>query len=176
MGVPKHMGDITQHAYDGFEKYYDYDEMLNFLRDPSNFMAARKGVLRELKECVDFNVGDGEIIGELKRLFVDGEFEQDDIDGFGKEAEAWLSGKKPLKRESAIKLCFALQLNNEEAGHFLWKVCKLNGFSVRSAEEVIYCYCLANGKSYGYAKGIITEFATETAENPRLYKNCPRTH
>jgi len=168
MGVPKYMGDITQHAYDGFEKYYEYDEMLGFLRDPANFMSARKGVLRELKECVDFDVSDDEIIGELKRLFVDGGLERDDIDDFDKEAEAWLSGKKPLKRESAIKLCFALQLNNEEAGYFLWKVCKLNGFSVRSAEEVIYCYCLANGKSYEYAKGIIAEYAKETSNNPQI--------
>ncbi|MCL2188897.1 MAG: hypothetical protein FWC16_08250 [Defluviitaleaceae bacterium] len=168
MGVPQYKGDITQHAYDGFEKHYEYDEMLGFLRDSANFMSVRKGILRELKECLDFDVNDDEVISVLTRVVNEHGFDPDDIKGFDTEIVAWFDGSKPPSRAWATKLCFALQLNNEEAGHFLWKVCKLNGFSVRSAEEMIYCYCLANGKSYEYAKSIIAEFAKEIANNPQI--------
>ncbi|MCL2221954.1 MAG: hypothetical protein FWB92_06415 [Oscillospiraceae bacterium] len=168
MSVPKYMGDITQHAYDGFEKYYDYDEMLDFLRDPTNFMSVRKGILRELRECLDFDVRDDEVFGVLKRVVEEYGFDPDDIKDLDKNIIAWFDGSKLPDRAWATKLCFAFGLNNEEAGHFLWKVCKLNGFSVRSAEQVIYCYCLANGKFYEYAKGIIAEFATEIANNPQI--------
>jgi hypothetical protein len=51
-------------------------------------------------------------------------------------------------------LCFAFELDDKQALDFLWKVCKLNGFNFRRAEDIIYCYCLANNQCYVYADAV----------------------
>ena len=158
MHIPKYMGDITKRAYNGFEKYYTYDEMLVFLRDPANFMSVHKGIMRDLMECLDLNVGDDKVVDEFKRTVRDYGFTTGEMLGFDTEVDAWFNGSKLPRRTWATRLCFAFHLSDEEAGHFLWKVCKLNGFCYRVAEDVIHCYCLANGKSYAEAKDIVSEY------------------
>jgi hypothetical protein len=46
----------------------------------------------------------------------------------------------------------------DRAADFLWKVCRLNGFCFRRAEDIIYCYCLANKLDYPAAKDLIKKY------------------
>jgi hypothetical protein len=46
---------------------------------------------------------------------------------------------------------------------FLWKVCRVNGFNFRRAEDIVYCYCLENGKTYAEAEALICRYREQTA-------------
>ena len=158
MKVPKYKGDITQHAYNGFEECCSYEEMLSFLRDENRFMSVSKGIKRDLLDCLDFQGDEDEIIADFKAVVCGYGFTDAEMRGFDDKVSEWFCENKLPNRAWAIRLCFAFGLDDDQAGHFLWKVCKLNGFSYRSAEDVIYCYCLANGKPYQDAKTLIDEY------------------
>jgi len=158
MKSPKYMGDITQNAFNGFEKHCTYEEMLTFLRDPSHFMTVSKGIKRDLLECFDIKGDDTDVVEEFKRIVREYEFTAAELRGFDDKVNELFYEDKLPKRGWAVRLCFAFGLNEEESGHFLWKVCRLNGFSYRSAEDVVYCYCLANGESYQDAKALFDEY------------------
>ena len=158
MEIPEYIGDVTQHAFDGFEEHCTYDKMLSFLSDPQNFMTVPKGIKRDLLECLNIEGSDEEIIEEFKRIIKVYSFTTPEMRKFDEQVHGWFYENKLPRRDWAVRLCFVFQLNDEQAGHFLWKVCKLNGFCYRSAEDIIYCYCLANGKSYQDAKALIADY------------------
>ena len=68
-----------------------------------------------------------------------------------------------LFRSYPIRLCFAFGLNGQAALDFLWKVCRVNGFNFRRAEDISYCYCLENNKTYDEAKALISRYTKHTA-------------
>jgi hypothetical protein len=158
MKVLNYIGNITQRAFNGFEECHTFDEVLNFLQDPDNYMTIKKGIRRDLMECLDFQGDDADVIVDFKTIVRNYGFMNSELRDFDAIANDWFYNNKLPTRSWAVKLCFAFGLDNEKAGHFMWKVCKLNGFCYRSAVDIIYCYCLANGKSYDTAKKLIAEY------------------
>ncbi|MCL2286580.1 MAG: hypothetical protein FWC32_09495 [Firmicutes bacterium] len=155
---PKYIGDITQRAYNGFEERLTYDEMLEFLKNPLNFMTVGEGLKRDLLENLDFQCDESEAISTFKAVVREYGFTASEMQNFDIKVHEWFNGNKRPKIGWAVRLCFAFKLNEEQAGHFLWKVCRLNGFCYRNAIDVICCYCLANEKSYRDARVFIDRF------------------
>ncbi len=76
-----------------------------------------------------------------------------------KTVSRWFDGtsKSIRNRDTAIKICFALQLDESQATTFLNK-CGFNGFNVRIVEDVVYLYCLVKKKPMSTAKGLLNAY------------------
>jgi len=147
------MGVLTEHNAAMLEKALTPDEALEFLKDKDNFRNAANGIREwfgmrypEVRE----NRVPAAFVNKMKELYGERPTE--------KTVRDWLRGKRIPSRDSAVKICFALGLPKNDANEFLFNVCKLNGFNFRRAEDIIYAYCLENGKSYDDAKIIIADY------------------
>lgn len=80
----------------------------------------------------------------------------------------WFIDKRPVSsersREAVYRLCFVLGLTAEETSDFFIKVYYECPFNFRIYNELIYYYCLNNGKSYADALDL-TEKAKKLLEN-----------
>ena len=152
------MHTITRNAQNelDLEKNFLPEETLEFLRDRSNFMSVPVGIKRELRR-LGFNPRDYfGLLSDFKSVLKKAGFTIDQR----KNAKTWLiEGKLPSPRHNyPIRLCFAFGLKGQDALTFLWNVCRVNGFNFRRAEDVIYYYCLENGKDYDAAVDLIERY------------------
>jgi hypothetical protein len=134
-------------------------------------MTAKKGINRDLLECLDFKAqNDNEAFSMFKSVVREYSFTFNQLRGF-ELAEEWFFKDALPNREWAVKLCFAFKLDEVQAADFIWKVCRLNGFCYRSASDIIYCYCLANKKTYAEARMMYSEYLkTSYSEKVAEYK------
>jgi hypothetical protein len=169
--TPQSFGEHTKQGYSAiYELDLMLDDALDYVSNPSNFLSVHDGIVRELHRLGDTGSADDLFAAFLRRVkdsnvkisqFTCRTSEQS-------KSHKWFYRSIDSKddylpsRSDAIKLCFAFKLNVEDAADFLWKVCKLNGFCFRRADDIIYCYCLANGLEYAMTKeikGIYNAFA-----------------
>jgi len=87
----------------------------------------------------------------------------------------WLSGKVVISRESAIKIAFALQLDWNEAEHFIMHSCGHDGFYLRNYKDLIYIYYIVHKQSYADANALILEFKELDNQNPDVETPPPVT-
>ena len=71
----------------------------------------------------------------------------------------WYSENKRIERMSVVpfQLCFAFELNEEEANEFLHKVCLGRGFDCHLMEEIVYYFALKNRFTYAEAQEILAK-------------------
>ncbi len=156
------------------EKDYSPDAILSFLRDGDNFTSVPFGIKRQL-EHLGFAGSDDELLDEFKAVLQQAGFNKDER----KHARNWLiNGSLPSPRyKYPIRLCFAFGLNGQAALDFLWKVCRVNGFNFRCAEDIVYCYCLENSKTYGEAISLLERYKEHTAGGQyEVTDSTKRTH
>ena len=155
------MATITQRAKEDIEKgeYLTPDECLEYLRNPLNFNSLSTELTRHMQ-----SLGFGQTTGELAKalssridmLSLENANEKKNMKS---SAGKWLSGeKKGMERITAIRICFALELDDEQSRDFLRKGCHEPFFNFKVAEEVIYFYCLANKEPYKKALELIAHY------------------
>lgn len=79
-------------------------------------------------------------------------------DSIRRKVRNWMSGKNlPTEREDVFQICFALELNQEQADRMLTLLTE-QGIHYRNGREMIYAYCLRYGLSYSYARHLSDQF------------------
>lgn len=174
--MPSNMGSVTQLAYNNLQdeqqlmdRFLTAEDALDYLQNEDNF----KNLSTLLKETMIHagvcNESDQQsrFVNELHKRLVD----QDIACGKdGKRSDVtvkrWLSGDtKSIKyRQTAIEICFALELDNEQARDFLFK-CGFHAFNVRDAEDATYLYCLLKHRPLSDAKMIIEKYLASDISN-----------
>lgn len=142
------MPTITERAKKALEYdvYVSPEQSLEYLQNPWNFQSFSKYVKRLAAEKgMEFNPRNLPDYLTPK--------EKRSIQGYFKRAnQADQEGKAPktngIPRDLALKLCFAFQLNEEEASDFLRKGCATYSFNVRSAYEATCLYCILTKQPY----------------------------
>ncbi|GHV14158.1 hypothetical protein FACS1894219_09890 [Clostridia bacterium] len=175
MRTPHTMGDFTKQGYASiYELDLSLDDALDYISDPTNFLTVHDGIVRGLNFLGDTGSDDELYASFLRRVKKSktkiADFAPSKLPETGK-AYKWFYASKSGRenslpsRNDAIKLCFALEMNDlDRAADFLWKVCRLNGFCFRRAEDIVYCYCLANNLDYPTAKDLIKRYGSHKAE------------
>lgn len=69
----------------------------------------------------------------------------------------WIIEDKPISKESAIKICFAMNLSLDESKDFLRRVCLCRGFDCHTINELVCYYCLKNGYDYSVVNNILSK-------------------
>jgi hypothetical protein len=167
---------LTSNALSDIEREKDYspDAILSFLREDKNFVSVPVGIKRELTR-LGFAGNNDELLNGFKTLLQSAGFNKDER----KHAKSWLiDGRLPSPRYGyPIRLCFAFGLSGQAALDFLWKVCRVNGFNFRRAEDIVYCFCLENGKTYSEAVSLLDRYMEHTAgEYHEVSDSTKRTH
>ena len=62
--------------------------------------------------------------------------------------EKWFKGEKEISRETAFKICMALNLTPQQSEHFFRKVMLERGFDYHNIKEAIYYFALKQQLSY----------------------------
>ena len=156
------MTTLTRNALNEIirEKDYSPDALLAFLRDRDNFMSVPVGIKRELSR-LGYDGNGNALLEYFKTMLEKAGFNKDER----KHAKKWLAdGSLPSpKYNYSIRLCFAFGLSGQTALDFLWKVCRVNGFNFRRADDIVFCYCLENRKTYAEAKALFIRYEENTA-------------
>jgi hypothetical protein len=141
-----------------------------FLSDDANFRSFYDGVVQQLRiiaerdenkkliTAIETNDKDT-IFKALRKLLQDkGVY----TNRPGENEKLWFENKTLPTKPNAIKLCFAFGLSSKStpktAGEFLFRVCKINGFNYRVADDIIFLYTLEHGKSHAYALELIKKY------------------
>lgn len=72
-------------------------------------------------------------------------------DSVARNVSNWMSGKSEPQRESLFQICFALNMDEQQANQLLASSSD-TGIHYRNPTELIYSFCLRTGKSYGDAR------------------------
>jgi hypothetical protein len=155
------MATITRNAVAEIEREKDFtpEEATEFLNKPQNFLSVSDGIKRELAGY-GYSGSDDELLKGFKKILKAGGFETGEL----RNANKWLleDSRPNPKYDYPIRLCFAFGLSGQAALDFLWKVCRVNGFNFRRVRDVVYCYCLNDGKSFADAGRLIAEYERTT--------------
>lgn len=127
--------------------------------DYSSAMAEVVSMFRNFDEALDtflirhgFSGDRHDIDG--KTSFIRQKFEQQGIP-IPRNMKKWYTEHKRIKKETAIRICFAFGLTIEESEDFLRRICLLRGFDCHNVEEVICFYAIENRLSYAEARLLI---------------------
>ncbi len=163
-------GDMTKACLDDIINgdYRFIDENENYTKEyllEYNFKTFSEG----LTECLFNNGFNGNIDSvEEKTLYIKNKCSEKNIDLNPSVVKKWFIDERPVSsersREAVYRLCFALGFTAEETSDFFIKVYYECPFNFRIYNEMIYYYCLNNGKSYADALDL-TEKAKEILEN-----------
>lgn len=91
---------------------------------------------------------------DAKTAYIRTRFEQSGMQP-PRNMKKWYTEHKRIKKETAIRICFAFSLSVEEAEDFLRRICLLRGFDCHNIEEVICFYAISNGLSYAETQQLI---------------------
>jgi len=158
------MAALTQNALDEIvrEKDYSPDNILPFLQNNDNFISVPVGIKRELSR-LGYDGSDDELVENLKFILTKAGFSKEER----RNGKKWLiDGVLPSpKYNYPLRLCFAFGLTGQAALDFLWKVCRVNGFNFRRAEDIVTCYCLETGRAYNDVNEILARYNVHTADD-----------
>lgn len=90
-----------------------------------------------------------------------------------KKVGNWLSGRNTPRRDDIFKICFALELDINEASYLIKHITG-NDIHYRNAVEFVYAYCLYKKQSFAHALDIISQINSECMEDvyiPDIYTN-----
>jgi len=152
------------------EEYYTPEESLTFLQSGEHFMTFSEELGRRLGKLGNTSSSEETYKAITKILH-----EKQLAPSRDTYIRKWFSGNSVPDLEYAIKLCFALGLNESESTEFLRKACSYNGFNFRDAKEIVYYYCLKYGKTYEHALGIITRYDSAPYDEKNVASSEKRT-
>lgn len=89
-----------------------------------------------------------------KMAFIKSRFEQKQIP-LPRNIRKWYTEHKRIKKETAIRICFAFGLTVEESEDFMRRICLLRGFDCHNVEEVIHFYAISNRLGYADAQNLL---------------------
>ena len=89
-----------------------------------------------------------------KMAFIKSRFEQKQIP-LPRNIRKWYTEHKRIKKETAIRICFAFGLTVEESEDFMRRICLLRGFDCHNVEEVIHFYAISNRLGYAEAQNLL---------------------
>ena len=155
------MATLTQNALNEIicEIDYSIDAIIPFLREADHFLSVSDGIKRELNR-LGFYGNDDELLECFKATLEKAGFSKDER----KHAKKWLCDNRlpSPKYNYPMRLCFAFGLSGQPALDFLWKVCRVNGFNFRRVDDIVFCYCLENGKTYSEARELLFRYEENT--------------
>lgn len=149
-----------------YEQYGDYDdfnednkELIEYLND-SDFRSFGEGLVFWMQQK-NPDINDENIIAYLEKCCQEKDVDITDIASEGTLKNWFYKEMRPKKgedsRESVFAFAFALGLTPEETSELFHKIYLDRAFDYRNEKEVVYYYCLQNGKSWKDAKRIITQ-------------------
>ena len=150
------------------EQYMTPEESLEFVRKSSN----RNTISRQLIKTLHALGVDGDET-QLRRYLTEKLIETDpqlekNRKSLSQTVKKWFTWNVSPSREMALKICFALGLDDNLTNDFLRKGCFLNGFNLRDAEEVICFFCLLNHLPYSDAQEMLARFeAAPSQDSPQ---------
>lgn len=162
--APKNITELARRELEEeLDRYETPEECLEYLMDDSHF----KSISQELVEILQDVCGlTGRNTNEMVQFIAERLSEIENPEGYSKEGlrnkkkvvAKWFNKNAVPDRDSAIKICFALNLDYEKAKEFLRKGCKSYAFNVRNAEDAVYMYCLIKGKTYKDANALLQKY------------------
>lgn len=85
-------------------------------------------------------------------------------DSIRRKVRNWMNGKNlPTEREDVFRICFALELNQEQADRMLGLLTD-QGIHYRDVREMVYAYCLRYRLGYRYACGLAEQMTAQKAD------------
>ena len=147
------------------EQYMTPEESLEFVKKPSN----RNTISRQLIKTLHALGVEGDET-QMRRYLIEKLIETDpqlekNRKSLSQTVKKWFTGNVNPSREMAIKICFALGLDDALAGDLLRKGCFLNGFNLRDTEEVIYYFCLLNCLPWSDAQEMLARFEAAPSQD-----------
>jgi len=136
--------DIEENVFFTAAESYEYLLENKHFNNVSEALAAEMQILGYEGEAPEL----AEILAK-KMVALDGEDEPSGA--LKKSVRDWLTLNKIPKRETALKICFALGFSPEQAKRFFRQGCLYPGFNFREAWEVVCYYCLLSGHPYSKA-------------------------
>ncbi len=101
---------------------------------------------------------------DLRRELTDrlAEITKGNRDSISRNIRNWLNGEeaKRPRRKQLFQICFALALSEEDANLLIASVSE-TGIHYRNPEELIYAFCLKNGKSWEAAEKLLADAEQE---------------
>ncbi len=155
--------------------YSNPDKILDYLQDNANFRTLSSLIKDTMIKAGVCNSASDDSM--FKQILTDLLFQTENEctgkankDSIRNRVSRWIDGTvKSIERaESAIEICFALNLNLEETNRFLNRA-GFSSLSVRRAEDAIYLYCLlqkekGTTKSFSDAHRLIERYYSEKSE------------
>lgn len=138
---------------------FDFSVTVDFLNSSDSFRTFGDGlialILNKYPDAYENN-----IISYLKTISKENGVETDEF-ASRNTLKNWFEGdKRPKKgetdREHMFALAFALNFNVDETAELFHKVYLDRAFDFRNEKELVYYFCLANGKKWTDAKRIIS--------------------
>ena len=145
--------------FDTDSKNETYDRVIGFLNNDGNFRSFGEGLIHLMKEKHPTqNIDDP--IKFLKEMCLKNNVDIGEISKRDVTLKSWFYGdKKPKKgeldRQKMFALAFALEFTPEDTAKLFHKVYLDRAFDFRTANEIIFYYCLAQNKSWQDAKRLI---------------------
>jgi len=163
------MATITQKAQDALRNQDDYvspEESLKYLNTPQNFQSFARYMERFIKNA-NIDIGSSNLGDYLSKIVLalapTSETERRGIKRYFKTAfKTDVQGNSPkmdpIPRKTALKLCFALNLNVDESQELLRKACNTYGFNVRDAYEATCFYCILTSQNYSTVERLLEQY------------------
>lgn len=178
----ENIGKTTETALNAIRNQLTMDEkeVIKYLKNSKNFKLL-PDLLKEtmvLAGKANENSTQTELVNTLDSLLSEVDKSCGDSPKSPKTLKRWMDGttKSIRDRIDVVKLCFALELNQEQADTLLNK-CGFNGFSVRNAEDMTYIYCIKNKQPFSTAKRIIDEYQKSSVSPiPTTTAATPEAH
>lgn len=147
-----------------WQKWSDYDtdaeyfSTIDFLNAEDGFRSFGNGLIA-LMQKKDSAMDTEKAIAHLTAYCKQNGVELSEI-GSTNTLKSWFKGgPRPKKgedsRDAMFALAFALEFSPDEAAELFHKVYLDRAFNFRNEKELVYYFCLANGKSWADAKRII---------------------
>ena len=148
-----------------WQKWSDYDtdaeyaSTIEFLNAEHGFRSFGDGLVA-LMQKKDPSMDTDKAIAHLTDCCKKSGIELSEI-GSTNTLKSWFKGgPRPKKgedsRDAMFALAFALEFTSEETAELFHKVYLDRAFNFRNEKELVYYFCLANGKTWADAKRIIT--------------------
>ena len=161
------MEEMLWQQWDEYDSTEEYISTIEFLNSEEGFRSFGEGLVSLMKKK-DPSMDTEKAIAYLTSCCKKNGVEMSEI-GSTNTLKSWFrGGPRPKKgedsRDSMFALAFALNFTTDETAELFHKVCLDRAFNFRNEKELIYYFCLSNGKSWEVAKQII-ESVDHTAES-----------
>lgn len=158
LSYTEQMEEALWQKWSDYDAYAEYASTIEFLNTEDGFRSFGDGLVA-LMQKKDSSMDTEKAIAHLTACCKKNGVELCEI-GSTNTLKSWFKGgPRPKKgedsRDAMFALAFALEFTPEEAAELFHKVYLDRAFNFRNEKELVYYFCLANGKTWADAKIII---------------------